>query len=87
METAPALISLPIPRPGIAVSLAMIVRFFAPRLTSASIRRWGEPTPMKPPIRQPRSVGDQCGRLFGGNRGFHRLRPLVLSPPSLVSLR
>src|SRR5271166_3822580 len=49
--TAPALISLPIPLPGIAVSLAMMVRFFAPRLTKASISLWGEPTPMNPPIK------------------------------------
>jgi hypothetical protein len=48
--TAPALTSFPIPLPGHAVSLAMTVRFLAPRLTSASMRRCGEPTPMKPPI-------------------------------------
>ena len=51
LSTAPALMSLPIPRPGQAVSLAMTVRSFAPRRTRASISRWGEPVPMKPPIR------------------------------------
>ena len=51
LTTAPALMSLPIPLPGHAVSLAMTVRSLAPRLTSASMRRCGEPTPMKPPIK------------------------------------
>ncbi len=49
--TAPARISLPMPRPGIAVSLAMTVRPRTPRATIASIRRFGVPTPMKPPMR------------------------------------
>ena len=39
LATAPAVMSLPMPLPGMAVSLAMTVRFLAPRLTSASIRR------------------------------------------------
>ena len=47
--TAPALINLPMPRPGIAVSLAITVRSRLPCRTSSSISRWGVPTPMKPP--------------------------------------
>ena len=49
-ETQPAVISLPMPKPGRPVSLAMTVRFFLAAATSASISRCGEPTPMKPPI-------------------------------------
>ena len=48
--THPASISLPIPTPGRAVSLAMTVSSRAPPATSASIMRSGMPTPMKPPI-------------------------------------
>ena len=48
--TARALISLPMATPGRAVSLAMTVRPLRPCRTSSSIRRWGEPTPMNPPI-------------------------------------
>ena len=29
---------------------------------------------------EPRSVGNQGGRFVGGDRGFHRLRPLMLRP-------
>src|SRR5262249_57552841 len=38
------------PRPGIAVSFAITVRFFFPWRTSSSITRSGVPTAMKPPI-------------------------------------
>ena len=48
--TKPLLTSFPMPRPGIAVSFAMTVRFFFPWRTSSSMMRSGVPTPMKPPI-------------------------------------
>src|SRR5215471_6767495 len=38
------------PRPGTAVSLAMTVRLRLPWRTSSSIKRSGDPTPIKPPI-------------------------------------
>jgi hypothetical protein len=43
-------ISLPIPRPGTAVSLAMTVRLRLSWRTISSITRSGVPTAMKPPI-------------------------------------
>src|SRR5215813_3251196 len=49
-RTSPALMSLPMPTPGIAVSLAITVSPPVPRRTSSSMRRSGVPTPMKPPI-------------------------------------
>ena len=50
LAISPALTSLPMPLPGIAVSLAMTVRSRLPWRTSSSITRSGVPTPMKPPI-------------------------------------
>jgi hypothetical protein len=38
------------PRPGLAVSLAITVRFFLPWRTISATSRCGVPTPMKPPI-------------------------------------
>src|SRR5277367_6177646 len=46
----PAVISLPMPTPGRAVSFATIVNLLAPFATRASIMRSGDPTPMNPPI-------------------------------------
>ena len=43
-------IESPMPRPGIALSLAMTVRRRLPWRTSSSINRSGVPTPIKPPI-------------------------------------
>lgn len=48
--TQPAVMSLPMPTPGRAVSFAITVSPRAQRAMSASVTRCGEPTPMKPPI-------------------------------------
>jgi hypothetical protein len=48
--TAPALMSLPMPMPGSALSFAITVRLRLPWRTSSSTRRSGVPTPMNPPI-------------------------------------
>jgi hypothetical protein len=48
--TCPLEMSFATPIPGRAVSLPITVRFLQPRATSASMSRWGAPTPMKPPI-------------------------------------
>src|SRR3954467_1198048 len=50
LRTSLASISLPIPTPGRAVSLAMMVRSLLPWRTASSMRRGGVPTAMKPPI-------------------------------------
>ena len=48
--TSPASTSLPMPRPGSALSFAITVRSRLPWRTSSSITRSGVPTPMNPPI-------------------------------------
>ena len=48
--TRPLSTSLPMPTPGLAVSLAMMVRSRLPWRTISSITRSGVPTAMKPPI-------------------------------------
>jgi hypothetical protein len=50
LATQPAVMRLPMPTPGLAVSLAMMVKLRAPREAKAARTRCGEPTPMKPPI-------------------------------------
>ena len=49
-RTSFALTSLPMPVPGMAVSLAMTERSRFPWRTISSTRRSGVPTPMNPPI-------------------------------------
>ena len=50
LRTAPAVTSLPMPRPGVAVSFAITVSSRLPWRASSSTTRCGVPTPMKPPI-------------------------------------
>src|SRR5208283_1907498 len=85
LRTAPAEMSLPMPLPGEAVSLATIVRFFTPRLTIASIRRWWEPTPMKPPIRQTAPSGISAAAASADNAVFILASPV--SPCARVRAR
>ena len=75
--TAPAVMSLPMPLPGDAVSLAMTVRFLTPRFTIASISRWGEPTPMKPPIRQTAPSGMSAAAASADNAVFMLATPVL----------
>ena len=71
LATAPALISLPIPRPGQAVSLAMTVQ--VPRAAThegvdEAMRRAGA---HEAADQEGRAVGDQRRGRVGGYRVFH----------------
>ena len=77
LRTAPAVMSLPMPLPGDAVSLATTVRFLTPRFTMASISRWGEPTPMKPPIRQTAPSGMSAAAASADNAVFMLAIPVL----------
>ena len=78
--TAPAVISLPMPMPGSALSFAITVKLRLPWRTSSSIRRSGVPTPMNPPIITACAIGDQRHGVLQQN-GLH----WAVQPPSTGS--
>src|SRR5262249_52623687 len=85
-RTSPALISLPMPTPGIAVSLAITVSPPVPRRTSSSMRRSGVPTPMNPPIITEAPSGTRAAAC-SSDSVFMAARPAVapsLREPSAV---
>src|SRR5262249_47361664 len=64
--TNPASTSLPMPRPGSALSFAITVRLRLPWRTSSSITRSGDPTPIKPPIMRVAPSGIMATASFNG---------------------
>ena len=76
LTTAPALMSLPIPRPGHAVSLAMTVRSLAPRLNERIDEAMRRTDAHEAADHERGAVGDQRGGRISSYRDFH------LNPPS-----